>query len=138
MKTPEQIAEQTVESFEPDDRMTVNGDTYSLGYPLLKDVLVSAIEDYRQHLSLSDARDILDRHGARGVIWSREDVDGELEQRIESGEIPAPSDHGRDRIVDDAMNTRWWDALNDVTDQGWNTIGYALDDAITASSEGAA
>ena len=138
MKTPEQIAEQTVESFEPDDRMTVNGDTYSLIYPLLKDMLVSAIDDYRQNLALDDARDILDRHGARGVIWSREDVDGELEQRIESGEIPAPSDHGRDRIVDDAMNTRWWDALNDVTDQGWNTIGYALDDAITASSEGAA
>lgn len=46
MKTPEQLAEQTVEGFESDDRLTVNeaGDTYSFGYPMLKDMLVAAIE----------------------------------------------------------------------------------------------
>lgn len=44
--TPEQIAEATVESFESDDRMSVNPHdlTYTFGYPLLKDMLTAAIE----------------------------------------------------------------------------------------------
>lgn len=77
-RTPEQIAEQTVESFEPDDRMSVNPDdlTYTFGYPLLKDMLVAAIEaDRAQRLSdldlLEDLRQIRDQRGDwRGVLDS--------------------------------------------------------------------
>lgn len=59
MKTPEQIAEQEVEGFESDPRFTVNEDAtaYTFGYPVLKDLIVSAIEaDRAQLLEASEYR----------------------------------------------------------------------------------
>lgn len=57
MRIPEKIAEHAVEAFESDPRLTVNenADLYMVGYPALKDLIVSAIEaDREQRLTLPE------------------------------------------------------------------------------------
>ena len=123
MKTPEQIAHQVY-------REGITLPTNPNGADL-RALMVAAIEADRAQHDLLYARQVIDRNDGRAVIWSREDIETVLDERIEDSRVERPVTPDEYRgIVDRAMGSACWRGLEECSDRDWELIGLALDDAM--------
>ncbi len=80
--------------------------------------------------------DLLDRNDCVAAkLWSREDVEGELENLIHedcpTAFLPyAPAIQNRERIIDEAVKRGSFQILSDCTDEDWGILNEALDYAV--------
>lgn len=97
----------------------------------VRSLMAQAINADRAQHDLSSARDIIDRHGARAVIWQRADIESVLDARMKrAGADASRTQTECDAIVDRALQSPYWSGLDECTDRDWLLIDLALDDAI--------
>ena len=122
IKTPEQIAEQVA-------------DAAVIDWDEAYDVALAAIEADRAQQDIAYARQLVKRCGGRGVIWSREDIEAVLDERIKDGNVAQPATPEEYRaIVDRATLSADWQGLDNCSDRDWELVWSALDDAINHNS----
>lgn len=123
MRTPEQIAADTLAE-------AGYADWYRPYQEQVRSDIARAIEADRAQHDLQYARTIIDQHDARAVIWERGDVASVLQQQIDEGAVDAPTTREAfDALVDRAMESASWRALDDATDRDWEMIALAIDEA---------
>lgn len=97
----------------------------------VRHLMVQAINADRAQHDLAYAREIIDRHEGRGVIWGRGDVECALDDRMNrAGACPPGTQAEYDALVDRAMESPYWSALEECTERDWVMIDLAVDDAI--------
>lgn len=146
MKTPEEIANDTYWTL-PDLPDSPTGDDYRAAMTAaieadraqrvqsaqqIRDALKSLPEGEAAQVAL----DTLRGHGYVVKAWSRDDLEATLDQWDE--ELTPDQ---RERVLDAAQDSGYFRNLADCTDPDWDTVGFALSDALSevrAEDEGEA